>query len=186
MPLTYFSAGTMNRLYSPSEEQKDELNRFLLDNDLKALEKRVYHPPTKYYLDGPNCNYQPCGYRGIQSSHKLKKSNSKLKSKLNSKQKNNRSSKNTKSRASLLQGCGNDCTCVDYGSYGWRCIPKCCIRAEGARPCRFEHPGQTIQCALPYGYYPMDFTEYAFNPYHKWQGGYKVSPNYPGIVPSGD
>ena len=157
-----FSRGTINRLYAPTHEQIDKLDRFFLEKDIENLQKRMYDGPSKYYLDGPgNCNYQMCGSRSLKTKSKKK-------------------------RASRLQGCGEDCTCINYGWYGWRCIPNCCIRANNSKPCAIEHPGQTIQCALPCHYYPNDCHEYAYNPYHTFQGGYKVSPNYPGIVPTGD
>ena len=84
-------------------------------------------------------------------------------------------------RCSKHQDCGKDCECIDYGAFGHRCIPKCCIRLGNSAPCHIEHPGMKIQCALPCDSYPMFCTELAFNPYHKYQGGSLQYPKYGGF-----
>lgn len=83
-------------------------------------------------------------------------------------------------RCSNVQGCGSDCVCIPYGWYGYRCIPKCCIRADNSPPCHIQFPGQKIVCALPCGSYPGDCKQSAFNPYHQWQGALSY-PKYPGF-----
>jgi hypothetical protein len=83
-------------------------------------------------------------------------------------------------RCSNIQGCGSECTCIPYGRFGSRCIPNCCMRTNNSPPCSVVYPNTPIQCALPCETFPIACSELYFNPYHKWQGGNTVSPNYPG------
>jgi hypothetical protein len=66
-------------------------------------------------------------------------------------------------------GCGSECVCHPAGKYGWRCIPKCCIRADGSPPCRFVY-NYPVQCTLPCSSWPGLCQENYWNPYHVFQG----------------
>lgn len=66
-------------------------------------------------------------------------------------------------------GCGSECVCHPAGWYGWRCIPKCCIRADGSPPCRYLYK-YPVQCTLPCHTWPGLCQENYWNPYHVFQG----------------
>lgn len=66
-------------------------------------------------------------------------------------------------------GCGSECVCHPAGWYGWRCIPKCCIRADGSPPCRYLYK-YPVQCTLPCDTWPGLCQENYWNPYHVYQG----------------
>lgn len=73
-------------------------------------------------------------------------------------------------------GCGSDCVCHPAGKYGWRCIPKCCIRADGSPPCRFVY-NYPVQCTLPCSSWPGLCQENYWNPYHVFQGPLQYPKN---------
>lgn len=77
-------------------------------------------------------------------------------------------------------GCGSECVCHPAGKYGWRCIPKCCIRADGYPPCRFIYK-YDVMCTLPCSGWPGLCQENYWNPYHTYQGPYEWPKGQPNI-----
>ena len=157
MTLINYSLGTRDRLYAPTLQNILDLNRNLLKRDIEKLEKRLYDPESETNYDNPSSTWEHL--QGPKCNY---------------------------NRCSKIQGCGSECTCMMYGWYGHRCIPNCCIRANGAPPCHIEYPNQVIQCALPCHSYPTNCHDPTYNPYHKMQGGNGVYPKYPGFGGGGD
>ena len=75
-------------------------------------------------------------------------------------------------KCSKLGGCGTECVCHPAGRYGWRCIPKCCIRADGYPPCRFIY-GYDVICTLPCSSWPGLCSQHNWNPYKQYQVPYE-------------
>jgi hypothetical protein len=78
-------------------------------------------------------------------------------------------------------GCGTECVCHPAGWYGWRCIPKCCIRRDGYPPCRFLYK-YDVNCTLPCHTWPGTCAENFFNPYHTYQGPYEYPKGQPNLT----
>ena len=77
-------------------------------------------------------------------------------------------------------GCGSECVCHPAGKYGWRCIPKCCIRRDGYPPCRMIY-GYDVMCTLPCSTWPGLCQEYFWNPYHTFQGPFEYPIGQPNL-----
>lgn len=157
MPILSYSTGTRDRLFAPTNETLREIHQKILQSDIKNLEKRIYLAEDESDYDNPSSEWEHL--QGPKCNY---------------------------NRCSNIQGCGSECTCLPYGWYGHRCIPNCCIRANGSPPCHIEYPNQVIQCALPCHSYPINCHDPTYNPYHKMQGGNGVYPKYPGFGGGGD
>lgn len=79
-------------------------------------------------------------------------------------------------------GCGSECVCHPAGKYGWRCIPKCCIRRDGYPPCRMIY-GYDVMCTLPCSTWPGLCQENFWNPYHTFQGPFEYPIGQPNLQP---
>ena len=77
-------------------------------------------------------------------------------------------------------GCGSECVCHPAGKYGWRCIPKCCIRRDGYPPCRMIY-GYDVMCTLPCSTWPGLCQENFWNPYHTFQGPFEYPIGQPNL-----
>ena len=148
----HYNLATSNRLFAPTINQIINMKKKDLQLEINNLENRIKRQLNDPNYDNPSQEWSTLP--GPSCNY---------------------------NKCSKLQGCGTECECFPYGWYGYRCIPKCCIRLDGYPPCDVLYKGQNVQCALPCHSFPIQCQQMYFNPYHKYQGGSNISPNYPGI-----
>lgn len=147
----HYSKATEKRLYAPTVQQLKDVRKRDLEQKIQQLERTIKNRDDPYY-DNPSQKWSTLPGPSCNFN-----------------------------KCSKIQGCGTECECYPYGWYGHRCLPKCCLRLDGSPPCDHIYKGQMVQCALPCHTFPISCQQPYFNPYHKYQGGNAVSPNYPGF-----
>ena len=157
MSMIHYSIGNRDRLFAPTRESIIAQNKFFLERDIELLEKQISISESKRTYDNPSSKWE--NLQGPKCNY---------------------------NRCSKIQGCGPDCTCLPYGWHGHRCIPSCCIRADGAPPCHIDFPNTPVHCSLPCHSYPVNCHDPTYNPYHWYQGGSFQYPKYPGFGGGGD
>ena len=151
--MLHYSKATSDRLYAPTASQILSLRKRDLEFKIRNLEKKI----ERAGIDDPNYSNPSQKWSTLPGPSC------------------------NYNKCSKIQGCGTECECMPYGWYGHRCIPKCCIGLDNYPPCDLIYKGEPVQCALPCHSFPIACHAAYYNPYHKYQGGSLISPNYPGF-----